>query len=287
MIVPSVLWVESEQRIVVEAHGLSVPTEVTISVHNFPQKRNSLYQIKAAMNPANDMMVTPLIKVPAKDLNKDSKKNQYVIVQATCPQFTLEKVVLVSFQSGYILTQTDKTIYKPGSSVRYRVFSIGHAMERLDKNVIIEFETPEGVIVSQNTLNPASTLTQSFNLPETVSLGTWNVVTKYEDSPQKTFRTPFDVKEYGSDMVVAERGGINIVTSPYQIHFTKTPKFFKPGMPYKLMVFVTNPDGSPAARVPVVSEPIRAQATTQKDGTANLVLNTPADTQELKITWLS
>uniref|UniRef100_A0A803TRE9 NTR domain-containing protein n=1 Tax=Anolis carolinensis TaxID=28377 RepID=A0A803TRE9_ANOCA len=304
MIVPSVLWVESEQRIVVEAHGLSVPTEVTISVHNFPQKRNSLYQIKAAMNPANDMMVTPLIKVPAKDLNKDSKKNQYVIVQATCPQFTLEKVVLVSFQSGYILTQTDKTIYKPGSSGR---------------------GLPKSILISE------------------FYLGTWNVVTKYEDSPQKTFRTPFDVKEYGrknsllysdgdphlwnslpneirsapsllifreknivvgliirtvdvgviprmiymtpgSDMVVAERGGINIVTSPYQIHFTKTPKFFKPGMPYKLMVFVTNPDGSPAARVPVVSEPIRAQATTQKDGTANLVLNTPADTQELKIT---
>ncbi|MCP6508244.1 hypothetical protein NL478_26110, partial [Klebsiella pneumoniae] len=32
----------------------------------------------------------------------------------------------------------------------------------------------------------------------------------------------------GSDMVEAERSGIPIVTSPYQIHFTKTPKFFKP-----------------------------------------------------------
>ncbi|XP_067320118.1 venom factor-like [Anolis sagrei] len=389
MVVPSVLWVESEEQIVVEAHGLNAATEVTISVHDFPHKSNVLYQIKATMNAANGMMVTPLIKVPAKDLKKDPKKNQYVIVQASCPHFTLEKVVLVSFQSGYIFTQTDKTIYTPGSSVRYRIFSMGHGLGRLDKNVIVEFETPEGIIVSQNTLDPGSPVTQSFNLPEIVSLGTWNVVTRYQDSPQETFRTPFDVKEYvlpsfevnvepqekfyyvdtdrnfnvaitarylykqnvegvafvlfgvkiddekksipdslrripiqngradavlsrdmfqtrfrnlnelvghslyisvtvmtesGSDMVVAERGGINIVTSPYQILFTKTPKFFKPGMPYELMVFITNPDGSPAARIPVVSEPIRAEATTQNDGTAKLILNTPADAQELRIT---
>nr|XP_060619580.1 A.superbus venom factor 1-like [Anolis sagrei ordinatus] len=389
MIVPSVLWVESKEQIVVEAHGLNAVTNVTITIRDFPQKRNILCETKATMNSDNGMMVTPLIEVPAKDLKKDSKKNQYVIVQASCLHFTLEKVVLVSFQSGYIFTQTDKTIYTPGSEVRYRVFSMGHGLERLDKNVIVEFETPKGVIVNQNSFNSETQIKQSYHLPETVSLGTWNIVTKYQDSPQETFRTPFDVKEYvlpsfevdiepaekfyyidatrnfdvaitarylygkavegvafvlfgvkiddekkniadslrripiqngkgnavltkgmlqtrshnvnelvghslyisvtvitesGSDMVVAERGDINIVTSPYQILFTKTPKFFKPEMPYELMVFVTNPDGSPAARVPVVSEPIRAEATTQNDGTAKLVLNTPADTQELTIT---
>uniref|UniRef100_A0A803U1W7 Complement C3 n=1 Tax=Anolis carolinensis TaxID=28377 RepID=A0A803U1W7_ANOCA len=369
MVVPSVLWVESEERIVVEAHGLNVATEVTISVHDFPQKRNTFYQIRATMNTDNGMMVTPTIKVPAKDLNKNSKKNQYVVVQATCPQFTLEKVVLVSFQSGYIFTQTDKTIYTPGSPGKCQ-----------KKDVWLAFHTCHGLIKQKHS--------QILQFPSS-SLGTWNVVTKYQDSPQETFKTPFDVKEYvlpsfevnieptekffyvdtnrnfnvfisarylygknvegvafvlfgvkvddekksipdslrripiqdgeggamltremlqtrfrnlnelvghslyisvtvmtesGSDMVVAEKGGINIVTSPYQILFTKTPKFFKPGMPYELMVFVTNPDGSPAARVPLVSEPIRAEATTLNDGTAKLILNIPANKQELRIT---
>ncbi|XP_062827539.1 A.superbus venom factor 1 isoform X2 [Anolis carolinensis] len=389
MVVPSVLWVESEELIVVEAHGLSVATEVAISVQDFPQRKNIFYQIRATMNPVNGMMVTPFIKVPGKDLKKDFKNKQYVVVQAYSPQFTLEKVVLVSFQSGYIFTQTDKPIYTPGSSVRYRVFSMGRGMERLDKRVVVQFETPEGIIVSQNTLHPALLSFQSFQLLETVSLGTWNVVSKYDDFPQEVFKTPFDVKEYvlpsfevaiepeerfyyadteknfsvvitarylygkkvegvafvlfgvkiddgkksipdslrripiqegeghavltrdmlqtqfrnlnmlaghllyvsvtvmtelGSDMVMTERSDINIVTSPYQILFTKTSKFFKPGMPYELMVFVTNPDGSPAAHVAVVSEPIRVEATTQDDGTARLMLNIPADTQELRIT---
>ena len=47
---------------------------------------------------------------------------------------------------------------------------------------------------------------------------------------------PSQLAPSGSDMVEAERSGIPIVTSPYQIHFTKTSKFFKPGMPFDLMV---------------------------------------------------
>ncbi|XP_033029307.1 venom factor-like [Lacerta agilis] len=389
LITPSVLRVETDETIVVEAHGSNFDTEVTVSVHDFPQKKNILYMVKVPMNPANGMMVTPAIKVPAKDLKKDSKLNQYVVVQAACPQFTLEKTVLVSFHSGYLFVQTDKTIYTPGSAVRYRVFSVGHNMELLDKPVIVEFETPDGIIVSQRSISPTSTNIQPYNLPEIVSLGTWKVVAKYQDSPQETFSTQFDVKEYvlpsfevivepsekfyyidsnrdfrvsitarflygkdvegvafvlfgvktddvkqsipdslkrieitegegeavltremlqkrfrnlnelvghslyvsvtvmtesGSDMVVTERSGISLVTSPYQIHFTKTPKYFKPGMPFELMVFVTNPDGSPASRVPVVTEPIAADGTTQNDGTAKLILNTPANSQDLRIT---
>uniref|UniRef100_A0A670KLS5 Uncharacterized protein n=1 Tax=Podarcis muralis TaxID=64176 RepID=A0A670KLS5_PODMU len=348
----SVLRVETDETIVVEAHGSNFDTEVTVSVHDFPQKKNTLYMVKVPMNPANGMMVTPAIKVPAKDMKKDSKQNQYVVVQASCPQFTLEKTVLVSFHSGYLFIQTDKTIYTPGSAV--------------DKAEAVKIP--------------------SFSFS---SLGTWKIVAKYQDSPQETFTTQFDVKEYvlpsfevivepsdkfyyidsdkdfrvditarflygknvegvafvlfgvktddakhsipdslkrieitdgegeavltramlqkrfqnlnelvghslyvsvtvmtdsGSDMVVAERSGISLVTSPYQIHFTKTPKYFKPGMPFELMVFVTNPDGSPASRVPVVTEPIAADGTTQDDGTAKLILNTPANSQELRIT---
>uniref|UniRef100_A0A670KHV4 Complement C3 n=1 Tax=Podarcis muralis TaxID=64176 RepID=A0A670KHV4_PODMU len=339
LITPSVLRVETEEMIV-----------VTVSVHDFPQKRNTLYMVKTRIEP----------------------QKQYVIVVAKCPQFTLERMVLVSFHSGYLFIQTDKTIYTPGSKVHYRIFSVNHKMQILDKPVIVEFEVTVKI--------------PSFPFS---SLGTWKIVAKYQESPQETFTTQFDVKEYvlpsfevivepsakfyyidsdrdfrvsitarflygksvegmafvlfgvkvdgvkhsipdslqriqitngegegilrrdilqtrfhnlnnlighslyvsvtvmtesGSDMVVAERSGISLVTSPYQIHFTKTPKYFKPGMPFELMVFVTNPDGSPASRVPVVTEPIATDGTTQNDGTAKLILNTPANSQELRIT---
>lgn len=52
----------------------------------------------------------------------------------------------------------------------------------------------------------------------------------------------------GSDMVEAQRTGIHIVKSPYTIHFTHTPKYFKPGMPFDLTVTAPGDrDGAPVA----------------------------------------
>ncbi|KAL8164556.1 UNVERIFIED_CONTAM: hypothetical protein K2H54_053398, partial [Gekko kuhli] len=391
LITPNVLRVESEEKILVEAHGLGGSTEITVTVFDFPQKKKALYLVRATLNQENGMMATVIIKVPAKDMKEDSKRSQYVVVQASCAQFQLEKVVVVSFQSGYIFIQTDKTIYTPGSAVRYRIFPVGYRMEPLDKNVIVEFQTPDGIVVHHVSIASISTNIQPFNIPDIVSLGTWTLTAKYADSPQHTFTTNFEVKEYvlpsfevilvphekffnidsndnfrvsitarflygkrvkgvalvlfgviadgkklsipesldripiidgegereavltkptllkrfarredllgnflyvsvtamtesGNDMVVAEQSGIKIVTSPYEIHFTRTPKFFKPGMPYELTAFVTNPDGSPAPNIPVVSDPIVSEAVTQGDGTAKLILNTPANQQQLRIT---
>ncbi|NXX21537.1 VCO31 factor, partial [Podargus strigoides] len=90
--------------------------------------------------------------------------------------------------------------------------------------------------------------------------------------------------ESGSDMVEAQRTGIRIVTSPYTIHFTHTPKYFKPGMPFDLTVYVTNPDESPAARVAVKADGFQGLVSTQRDGTAKLALNMPANKDTVPIT---
>nr|AIN40971.1 C3 complement component [Ginglymostoma cirratum] len=87
----------------------------------------------------------------------------------------------------------------------------------------------------------------------------------------------------GSDMVEAEKLGIKIVTTPYTISFTKTSKYYKPGMPFDLMVYVTNPDGSPANGVPVTVNGGHSHSKTQHDGLARLTLNTVGASQVLPV----
>lgn len=40
----------------------------------------------------------------------------------------------------------------------------------------------------------------------------------------------------GGEMVETELRNIQIVTSPYTIHFRRTPKYFKPGMSFDVAV---------------------------------------------------
>ncbi|XP_032939716.1 complement C3 isoform X2 [Catharus ustulatus] len=391
MVTPAVLRLESEELLLLEAPGLAAAAEALLLVQDFPQKRQVLFQTHAQLSPDQGMMATVTIKVPAKLLPPAPGK-QFVTVTARVADVILEKVLLVSLQSGHIFVQTDKPIYTPGATVLCRLFTVDHLMQPIAKTVIVEFKTPDNVIVKQVSVSsPMKTgiLSLNHNLPEVISLGMWTISAKFEDSPDQVFSTQFEVKEYvlpsfevsvepeekflyidrqedfrvsilarylygkrlegtafvlfgvmvddekrsipqslrrvpvvdgdaeavlsmahlrerfpnpqelvghslyvtvtvitesGSDMVEAQRGGIQIVTSPYSIHFTHTPKYFKPGMPFDLTVYVTNPDQSPAPRVTVQADGFQGQVSTQRDGTARLVLNMPANKDSVPIT---
>ncbi|XP_057627122.1 complement C3-like [Chionomys nivalis] len=392
IITPNVLRLESQETIVLEAHEAQNDVPVSVSVHDFPKKQ-VLTSEKTVLTGATRHLGTVTIKIPASKEFQTNKGQKYVTVVASFGQTVVEKVVLVSFQSGYLFIQTDKTIYTPGSTVLYRIFTVDDELLPVARTVVITIETPDGVPIKRDTLssqNQYGILPFSWNIPELVNMGQWKIRAFYEHAPQQTFTAQFEVKEYvlpsfevlvnlekpfyyiddpkglevsisarflygknvdgmafvifgvqdgdkkfslsqslqrvvidngwgdavlerqtlldgvrpsnaealvgkslyvsvtvilhsGSDMVEAERSGIAIVTSPYQIHFTKTPKFFKPAMPFDIKVFVTNPDGSPAPRVPVVIEGTDSQAVTQDDGVARLSVNTPNNRNRLTV----
>ncbi|KAI1886574.1 hypothetical protein AGOR_G00197210 [Albula goreensis] len=88
----------------------------------------------------------------------------------------------------------------------------------------------------------------------------------------------------GSEMVEAEKRGILIVTSPYTIHFEKTPTYFKPGMPFEVAVYVTNPDSTPAEGIDVEVSPGPVSGRTQRNGIGKLTINTQGGATSLPIT---
>lgn len=82
LITPSVLRVESEEMVIVEAHGHHSPIEARITVYDFPQKKSALVSTTVSLNPGNGMMNSAKIKVPAQLLPKDTQKKEYVYIEA-------------------------------------------------------------------------------------------------------------------------------------------------------------------------------------------------------------
>ncbi|KAK7161087.1 hypothetical protein R3I94_003922 [Phoxinus phoxinus] len=389
---PNLLRVGSSENVFVEAQDYSGgDLNVKISVKNFPKKDEILAKT-VTLTADNNYQILTDIKIPD-DLNyfsDDPLEKQYVYLQAQFPSHTLEKVVMVSFQCGYIFVQTDKPIYTPASTVKYRIFSLTPNMKPLSQSSItMEIMNPQGLTVSSEIIYLVKGMKSgSYAIPDVASLGIWKVVTRYTNTPQKTFTADFGVKEYvpptfevklrpsklffyvgdesltvdieakylfgqkvegnafvmfgvmdgekktsfasslqkvqiregegsaelsrkmitntfpdvkqlvgrsiyvsvslltesGSEMVEAERRGIQIVTSPYTIHLKKTPQFFKPGMPFDISVYITDPDQTPVENVEVEVNPGGVRDRTKANGIVKVTVNTLRGSSTLEIT---
>ncbi|XP_045902912.1 complement C3-like [Micropterus dolomieu] len=398
MSAPNLLRVGTAENIFVECQDCTgADIRVEILVMNHPTKTKKLASTSVTLTSANNFQELGQIKIPAGDFSKDPTMKQYVYLQAQFPDRLLEKVVLVSFQSGYIFIQTDKTIYTPNSKVHFRMFAVTPRMEpverddatQTDASIAIEFVTPEGIILPLDPVSLKSGIhSGDFQLAEIVSPGLWKVVAKFHSNPQQSYSAEFEVKEYvlpsfeiklipvstffyvdseeltvsikamylfgeevdgtayvvfgvmqegqkksfpsslqripiergngevklkrehitqtfpnilslvgssifvavsvltesGGEMVEAELRNIQIVTSPYTIHFKRTPKYFKPGMSFDVAVEVVNPDDTPAKGVAVVVNPGQVRGLTAANGMARVTINTEAMINRLTIT---
>ncbi|XP_075715293.1 A.superbus venom factor 1-like [Rhinoderma darwinii] len=86
----------------------------------------------------------------------------------------------------------------------------------------------------------------------------------------------------GSDLVQAEKIGIPIVKTAFKVLFTKTSKYFKPGLPYIANLLLQKPDGSAVSNVEICTIDNKCAKTTA-GGETQLVLNTNPDIQEMQV----
>uniref|UniRef100_UPI0037E81A37 complement C3-like n=1 Tax=Semicossyphus pulcher TaxID=241346 RepID=UPI0037E81A37 len=206
MSAPNLLRVGTAENIFVECQdctGADISVEITVMKH--PAKSKRLASTIVTLTNANHFQAFGQITVPSADFSRDPNMKQYVYLQAQFPDRLLEKVVLVSFQSGYIFIQTDKTLYTPDSKVHYRMFALTPRMEpverdsdtQTDASIAIEIVTPEGIILPLDPVSLKSGIhSGDFKLAEVVSPGVWKVVAKFQSNPQLSYSAEFEVKEY-------------------------------------------------------------------------------------------
>ncbi|KAK5620862.1 hypothetical protein CRENBAI_017565 [Crenichthys baileyi] len=206
MSAPNLMRVGTTENIFVECQDCAGGSiDVNINVMNHPTKNKRLAGTAVTLNSGNSFQGLGKVTIPTGDFSKDSSIKQYVYVQAQFPDRLLEKVVLVTFQSGYIFIQTDKTLYTPNSKVYYRMFALTPQMEPVERNnqnqvdasIDIEIMTPEDIIIPVDSvaLN-AGMFSGDYQLAEIVSPGLWKVVAKFKSNPQQSYYAEFEVKEY-------------------------------------------------------------------------------------------
>ncbi|XDV16062.1 hypothetical protein PO909_015932, partial [Leuciscus waleckii] len=107
---PNLLRVGSSENVFVEAQDYAGGSfDVKITVNKYPKKDKEILSKTVTLTAENNFQILTDIKIPDdKDyFSDDPLEKQYVYLQAQFPSKILEKVVMVSFQSGYIFVQTD------------------------------------------------------------------------------------------------------------------------------------------------------------------------------------
>ncbi|XP_068615919.1 complement C3-like, partial [Brachionichthys hirsutus] len=387
MLAPDLLRTDSQENIYLQADGLSRPITVSISIQDF-RAPTVLLQDSVTLSPANGFQTMKTIQLPSERLNRDEKKNKFVHLRVNFENlYTEERVVMVSFQSGYIFIQTDKPIYNPGDTVRFRAFVSSPSFKAFDSSITIDIKNPDNVVVKQIPITRAvnGILAGIFPLSEIVNEGPWTVIAKFDHWQQNKFTSKFEVKKYvlpafnvtltpkkpfldlddaellvdisarylygepvqgtayvvfgvkinqemirlplvkqvsdldggvarlsmeelksaypnirslvgnslyvkasvltksGSDLVEAEKSGITIVLSPYEISFKDISKYFKPNLPFDFTIHVTHHDGSPARNVQVKVNLLEAPLIVLS-GTSRVSVNMPPNRRTQIIT---
>ncbi|XP_051560215.1 complement C3-like [Myxocyprinus asiaticus] len=198
---PNLLRVGSPENVFVEAQDYSGgDLNVRISVKNHPRKNLELVSKSVILAKNNNFQILTDIKIPGDKnfFSDDPLQKQYVYLQAHFPSNVLEKVVIVSFQSGYIFLQTDKPLYTPASTVNYRIFSLTPDQHPLEGSAIsIDITNPQGITLQRDTSLPIGGIrTGTFAIPEIASSGVWKLIARYTNTPQKNFTTEFEIMEY-------------------------------------------------------------------------------------------
>uniref|UniRef100_A0A3P9MTA4 Complement C3-like n=1 Tax=Poecilia reticulata TaxID=8081 RepID=A0A3P9MTA4_POERE len=189
---PNLLRVETTEIVFVEVQDYVQENAIPVQIKamNYPTKTKALASTSVTLNRENNFQGFGKIQIEATDFSKDPNRKQYVYLQAQFPNKLLEKIVLVSFQSGYIFIQTDKSIYLPNSKSKSQLHN-GYSLKSCSP---VLPEKKLSTFIFTATISMEKTYKQRKKKVNPVSI--WKIVAKFRKTPQVSFTFEFEVKEY-------------------------------------------------------------------------------------------
>nr|BAH22724.1 complement component C3 precursor [Nematostella vectensis] len=201
VISPDVFHVGEPERVSIAVYDVPSPVTVKVYLQDYPNRRKTFSQAQAAFAKDNPGYLT--VKVDPADLpDQGSQDKQYVYLVAQCDdpklKFKKEVKVLLSYRDGVILIQTDKPIYTPDQTVKFRVIPLGFDLKPSAKKVNVVVKNPQNIRVQQWNSMSTSTgfISETISLGSFAMLGNWTVEAFYGHGFVHNTSTQFEVREY-------------------------------------------------------------------------------------------
>uniref|UniRef100_A0A8C3CQ29 C4a anaphylatoxin n=1 Tax=Cairina moschata TaxID=8855 RepID=A0A8C3CQ29_CAIMO len=137
---------------------------------------------------------------------------------------------------GHLIIQTDKPLYAPRQTVRFRVFSMDPELQPNPEPILVTITNPLGARVREGQRVPLDTvLSDQLVLPDIALPGTWHVRAQLAASPDTNGSAAFEVRKYA--------------LPGFEVRIRPEPRFLvlsKPELaPLRVHLHVQFPDGAP------------------------------------------
>uniref|UniRef100_A0A671RHE9 Macroglobulin domain-containing protein n=1 Tax=Sinocyclocheilus anshuiensis TaxID=1608454 RepID=A0A671RHE9_9TELE len=198
VLAPAKIRPGTKQNILLEGHKLSRQLTVGIAVYDYPVSQTALMTGSVILNSKNNYSALKTIEIDPNVLQPDGKKKYVKIVAQFRAFHRAERVLPVSFRSGYIFIQTDKPVYNPGDNVRCRAFVSDTEFRAAERTISLEIQNPDDIAVHGISRAKAidGILSNTYPLSSVVKEGKWKVVAKFDQGKENIFSREFEVKKY-------------------------------------------------------------------------------------------
>ncbi|KAH3898472.1 hypothetical protein DPMN_022705 [Dreissena polymorpha] len=176
VLAPNVIRFENEETLVVGVLGDVRRQQISVWLEYL----DMAFSKSTVIVPDAEHPLEVSIKVTEHDLFSDKPSSVRLICDGPYGKQTRD--IILSYESGYVIVQTDKPLYNPREPVYVRVLAMDEAMNPIKHNRLeIDLINPLNRTVDRVTLKPGKKngiYRWKFEFPSVVDFGTWTIIAR-------------------------------------------------------------------------------------------------------------
>nr|BAV92794.1 complement C4 isoform-B [Triakis scyllium] len=199
---PNIIHVGVKESVAIQVEGIEKDINVRVYLFDLITSTKYSNDIDFQLTAENGYhQINDIIAFPdhIKQNNIWLRRNKHIYLAAECQDlFADRKLVplLLSSKKGYIFIQTDKPIYTPSETVKYRIFTLDHYMRPVTANIEVTIYNSKNVQFPGLFVRSGKVFKRQLKIPDIAEPGIWRIEAQFSELPMSMVSTKFEVKEF-------------------------------------------------------------------------------------------